>query len=682
MTPLVALRRVRVILTIGVLARAVAWGLVAAASMLLAAVLVDWIAPLALHVRELLLALGAAAAVCVAVATAVRDRAVMSARDVALWLEARVPALGFRLVSAVEMRESGLADGVNVGQWTALAFRRVGRALGIPVLLLAIAAAVLLALPSGAVARIRAPHAGDSLERVNTRASAASRLEPLVAEITPPGYAHTPVERIDDPSTVRALVGSTIVLRGRGDAAGIFAHIGGDSIPAAAGAGGTWSITTREESRPTAARLIDRDHERIIALEPVADAPPTVELVSPAHDTVLRAPHGRIPLSTQIQDDIGLEGGWFELIVSSGEGETFKFRTSTLYRTYVHWKSLAINGVLTLDSLHLSPGDVLHVRAVARDANVVSGPGIGYSETRTIRIARPGDYDSVAVDATAPTDEDKSMVSERMLIMLTEALERARPKLARDSLVHESQSIATDQNRLRRSVADVVFSRLGGEPAGEERSGPDSPARARSMEDLLARADSATSRATEPTDFGGDETPVVAVNTPLLEAYTAMWDAGSALEIGEPARALPHMRRALAAIERARQAERIYLHGAAPQIVVDVARARLQGKEKGASSAHRAARSADSAAVQREERFARAAALLNRSPAAALDSILLLRIDALSSAPAFAAALGDATDALRREDRIAASVALAHARRALVGTAVVRDSLSRWGIVP
>ena len=49
----------------------------------------------------------------------------------------------------------------------------------------------------------------------------------------------------------------------------------------------------------------------------------------------------------------------------------------------------------------------------------------------------------------------------------------------------------------------------------------------------------------------GDDSPVIAINQPLLEAYNAMWDAGRALEQGDPRAAIPHMRLALAAIERA-----------------------------------------------------------------------------------------------------------------------------------
>ncbi len=79
-----------------------------------------------------------------------------------------------------------------------------------------------------------------------------------------------------------------------------------------------------------------------------------------------------------------------------------------------------------------------------RDANNVSGPGVGTSETRAIRIARAGEYDSLAIEAAAPSDAEKGMISERMLIMLAEALQQKRPRLfAR----HPAARIARDCRR-------------------------------------------------------------------------------------------------------------------------------------------------------------------------------------------------------------------------------------------
>jgi hypothetical protein len=286
------------------------------------------------------------------------------------------------------------------------------------------------------------------------------------------------------------------------------------------------------------------------------------------------------------------------------------------------------------------------------------------------------------VEAAAPSDAEKGAISERMLIMLAEALQRKRPRLAHDTLLRESHAIAVDQKRLRRSVGDIVFTRLGGNPSGEETTEEENPQRAKSIAELLQRADSATNRSTDPIDFQGEESPVVAVNKPLLEAYNAMWDASLNLELGEPDRALPHMRRALAAIQKARQAERLYLRGAPPRVVIDIDKARLKGKDKGTSSERRGLTVSDSAANARADRFARIVEVAAREPSAAVDSLLLLRIDALADAPAFAAALGDAASAIRAGKGDAATTALARARRALAGAAIVRDSLGRWGIVP
>jgi hypothetical protein len=433
-----------------------------------------------------------------------------------------------------------------------------------------------------------------------------------------------------------------------------------------------------------AVRLRDGSRERIVAVEPVVDQAPAVVLRQPARDTVLRQPTGRIPLRAEATDDYGLASAGFEYIVSSGEGETFTFRSGVVGSVRSPGTRASLGASLALDSLALKPGDVLHLRAVARDANSVSGPGVGTSETRAVRIARPGEYDSIAVEAAAPAEADKSVISQRMLIMLAEALEKRRPSMARPTVVEESRSIGADQTRLRKTVGEVIFTRLGGEPGGEESTTHDVPARAHSMEEMLRRADSATNASTEVLDFAGGESPVVAVNRPLLEAYNAMWEASTELELGEPGRALPHMRRALAAIERSRRAERIYLRGRPPQIVIDVSKARLQGKERGSSSARTPRAAIDSAHLEREERFARIVEMAGRGSAGVVDSLLLLRIDALTGTPTFASALGEMANALRRGDRPGASIAVVKARRALAGPVVVRDSLGRWsgGVLP
>ena len=680
MSILAHVRAVRGVLAIGLALRAIAWGMLAVLTLIIGAALVDLVTPLTIGTRVTLLSVAVAAGIATAAALAWRDRRVLSLERVALWIEERFPSLEFRLATAVETSDSHVATGVAADHWRSTAVRRVARAIRAPLVALVAATIVVFVLPSGAVARVRAPHRGDSLDRASRSSNAASRLTPLVADVVPPAYSGQRSNTVEEPSDIRALVGSTVTLRGRGSGDGIAARRDSESI-AAATENGRWSIALRVGARPSAVRIVDRGYQRIVAIEPIADLPPVVSLIAPSRDSVLRAPTGRIPLTADATDDFGITSTAFEFIISSGEGETFKFRSGTLGVTHPNAPHATINATLGLESLELKPGDIVHLRAVARDANNVSGPGVGSSETRTIRIARRDEYDSVAVEAAAPSDEEKSVISERMLIMLAEALEKARPKLKRDSVVSESRSIAADQKRLRRTVGEIVFTRLGG-TSGEEHSDEDSPARAKTMQDMLARADSATNRSTDPIDFGGGESPVVAVNKPLLEAYNAMWDASTELEVAEPGRALPHMRRALAAIQRARAAERVYLRGRPPEVVVDVSKARLQGKDKGVSSLRRANTGADSATLRRIDRFANIVELAAHNAPAAIDSLLILRIDALADAPTFAAAIGDATNAMRRGQSAAATEALARARRLLAGAPVARDSLARWSVVP
>jgi hypothetical protein len=270
-----------------------------------------------------------------------------------------------------------------------------------------------------------------------------------------------------------------------------------------------------------------------------------------------------------------------------------------------------------------------------------------------------------------------------MLIRLAEALVARAPRLSRADLVEESRRIATDEKRLRRAVGDVVFARLGGEGSAEHAHSPgeeehgDAPAAARTPEEVLAAADRATGSGAEAAlDFEGDETPVVAINRPLLEAYNAMWDAALSLDIGEPRAALPPMRRALEAIQRARAAERVYLRGRPPAVVVDVGRVRLAGKEHGEASARRPRPALADPRRGIAARLGGIAALAASIPAAAADSLLLLRIDALSTDPALARALGDAADALRRGGD--ATAALVRARRVAAGDAGAVVTPGAW----
>jgi hypothetical protein len=679
------LRRVRVWLAAGVALRALLWAAATALAGLALIALADAVRPIPLAGRRGLLAADCAAALAVAAALIVRDRHALHLDAVALWIEEHVPDLRFTLISEFESRgQLRLVDPATLSRWPRLVGSRVSRALVRPFIAALVLAVVLALLPGGTRARAAMPHPGDSLERVALGAASSNPLAQIVVEVTPPAYAHRSAERFDDPITVRALRGSRVSVTGRRGEAEVSAQVSrGSRGPLISRlVGGQWTIQLQVPDSAAALELSAGAHRRVLDLEPERDAPPSVVLRYPARDTVRASAHGTVALTAGATDDIGLAEVHFEIVISSGEGENFAFRTLTVGARRLATTETVFDARISLDSLALRPGDVMHVRAVAADGNTLSGPGVGTSETRVLRIARAGADDSLAITPAAPPDTNQSALSERMLIQLTEALARRRTVIPRRTLLSEAHGIAADQQRLRRNVGDLVFSRLGGQPSSEDAAADQPRERGDSMRSLLARADRATSQSIQTLDFDGGETPVVAVNRPLLEAYNAMWDAGGALEQGELDKALPHMRAALDAIERSRRAERVYLRGRAPDVVVDVAKARLQGKGGGSSSTRTSRPASDSARERLERRYSRMLATRGLRGPALADSLLMLRVDALATAPDLAAALGQAAEAVRRGRAADAANALLHARRALAGAPVVTRSLGPWGIAP
>ena len=658
--------------TIGV--RALLWGLAAGAGLLAIVAVIDMMVGIPRALRMFAVSAAVIAAMGVAAYALWRGRRVRSLPAVALWLEERVPALRYALVTALDapLPSSYLERDIAAVHWAPVIRRTLGHALLPPLVLLAAAATLLFALPAGVRARISAPRAGDSLLRP-AGGEIRNRLSPLAAEVIPPAYTGEKHASLDEPSSVEVLAGSHLVLRGRGAATGITATLNATPLSPALlrDSADQWRLEIVVPARPAALELHDRSYSRTVIIAPHADSLPVVTLAAPARDTVIRTPKGALALDAAATDDFGLDAGWFEYIVSSGEGETFTFKSGVIHRVNAGGaRSATLSGALDLDSLQLKPGDLVHVRAVARDRNEITGPGIGVSETRTIRVPRPSEYDSIAVEGAPPPDVDSSQISQRMLIILTEKLQARRAKLARSDVVKESQRIGSDEARLRQHIGEIVFARLGGSQQTEDAGGDNAPAHM-TPDQLLAAANAATQASAGATDFEGDETPVVAVNRPLLEAYNAMWDASRSLEVGEPGAALPPMRAALAAIQRARNAERLYLRGKAPVVIVDVAKVRLAGKRDDASSSQRIPRAAlDSSAERRAERFDAAVSELASNPAAAIDSLLALRVDALESAPELSGALAPAIDALRAGHN--ATDALVRARRIAAGASVAR----------
>lgn len=585
-----------------------------------------------------------------------RGRRVASASRVALWIEERLPTLHYALITAIEpgldVDVPALESAVgreDVSGVTTVALRRsILPAAGV----LLAGAALLYVLPAPALGR------PSLLGRVAGSATggipAGSRLNDLKVEMIPPAYAGQRAQSLDDPESVRALVGSRILVTGTGSNEGVVARIA-EASASVSGSRASWRTQVVMPSKPAALTLTDRSYERVIVLEPQTDEPPKVVLTSPMRDTTLRTPQLVVKLHAETTDDVALTTGYYEYLITSGSGEIFTARTvNTAPVEFGHARTGALDATLDLKSLKLTQGDVVSIRAIVRDANTLSGPSIGTSDTRTIRIARAGEYDSVSIEAAAaPIPLDSSAVSQRMLIAMTEKLVSQQQKLTRQDLVKRSTEIGNLEDRIRKRVHEILFE-------AEDRVGQEQPGDPLPTIEEMEPPDDVTERKSPD----------------LSAAYNALWEAVRSLQIAQPAPALPPMRVALKALDRVRLANRLYLRGMPPKIIVDLQRVRLTGKEKGSSSARTPRSFADSIRVRLSARFNAALDLIEKQPARAMTELALIRVDALSSLPEFAAALGQATDAIRAGRDV--TLPLMRARRALEGAPNATPGLPLW----
>lgn len=648
MTAIQRVARTRRLLAAGVLLSATAW---AAAVLLGSFAIIGFATSLSQSSRPLVDA-GLWIAILLGVFTVAfllwRGRHIAATDRVALWIEERLPRLQYSLITAIDPApmpdKDALESAVEREDISGITRSAFGRSVGPAVGALILAAALLYVSPSAAFGRsglfARAGGRGPS-----GAIPAESRLTGLRVDVFPPAYARKGSTSLDDPESVRALIGSRIVVTGTGAKDGIQAHLG-DLSHSVGGSTSSWSTQLVMPAKPAALTLTDRSYGRVIVLEPQIDEVPKVVLLSPVRDTTFRKPQPlMVRLHAEGTDDVALTTGYFEYLITSGSGEIFTGRTITTPPVdFGGARAGSLDATLDLASLKLAQGDVVSIRALVRDANTLSGPSIGTSDTRTYRIARADEYDSVSIEAAAPPPVDSSAMSQRMLILMTEALVKKEKTLSREEWVKQSTEIGTMEDRIRKRVYDILYE-------------TDSPAGAGDTEEAESEVHAIT-------------------NKDLKEAYDALWVAVRSLQIAEPKPALPPMRVALQALDRARLAQRLYLRGRPPKIIVDVQRVRLTGKDKGAGSIRTPRPFADSVRLHLSSQFNSVLDLLEKEPARAMRELALMRVDALSTVPDFAAALSEAADAMRAGRD--ATLPLMRARRALDGAARAVPGLPQW----
>ncbi|HEX2209785.1 MAG TPA: hypothetical protein VHG93_19040 [Longimicrobium sp.] len=586
-------------------------------------------------------------------------------RRFALLAEERIPALENRLLTAFDLAD-GMPDGVVGRAFVAEAERRMREVdvqgvasarLRVPWMILggslALVGLFALAFPSAAAEawkRWMDPADAYASRWREVRAETLPNVEappiPLFDElrwtVQPPAYSGLDAQqgRGDDP--ISALPGSLVRIRSRfpGRWDGVRAGaIGGAPLPVRR-AGEEWMV---EYVMPADARglsleamadggVVDR---RIVPLAPLPDQPPDVQLLEPREDMVLASGAGRITLRATAADDYGV--GRFDLhwTHSRGSGESYEFVEGDWAFSRVSQNGKTSTGELTVDlgTLRLQPGDIMHIRAVARDRNDVTGPGESVSRTRIIRVARPEEMDQITTDIGMPPELPKDPVmSQRMIILMTERLIRERPRLSRPELQSRSSDIAQHQSRLREIVGEQVYIREAdqaiqqgeqdfsyleqgggaGTHAGEDHAGENG---ARTPEDVLREADEATGTGSiEEFEHRHDESAILEVNRDLMQLHNLMWNSQQELNLAKPDTALPYQYEALRIIQRLNQAERTYPRGDVRVDPINPAEARGQGKMEDVAPAARSAGAALASLMPLLAELDRVAAGLGRKP--------------------------------------------------------------------
>src|SRR4051812_6839904 len=198
MTAVERVKRTQLVLAAAAIIEALAWGF--AATLIILAI-VSFLPPPASR-------LPLPAGVVVTLWTLWKSRHITSISRVALWLEERVPALHYSLVTAAEQPDASAVGALeefvarqNLGRATLIAVRKGAL---VAAAALVVGALLLYVSPSGGFGRARAFTGFGGLARPGA-ITAASRLEGLQVRITPPAYTGSRATTLDDPSSIDAL---------------------------------------------------------------------------------------------------------------------------------------------------------------------------------------------------------------------------------------------------------------------------------------------------------------------------------------------------------------------------------------------------------------------------------------------------------------------------------------------
>jgi len=284
----------------------------------------------------------------------------------------------------------------------------------------------------------------------------------LTVSLTPPAYTRQPSSSTVDPEQVAAIEGTLASITIDGSAARVTAEH--ESAVRTLERDASGRFHDRIELRKTGYYAIETDAggRRVIPIVVTPDALPAVRVTAPGRDLVFPRADRRVDFDVRATDDFGVRTMALEYTKVSGSGEQFEFKEGHVPLTLTKSSERDWRGTATqsMAGLGLQEGDILVYRAVAADAR--PGDGTARSDAYFIEISTLA---GSAGDAfTVPEEETRYALSQQMLIVKTERLDRNRPSMSPAEVNDAALNLAVEQRMIR---AEFVFM-LGGEIEDED----------------------------------------------------------------------------------------------------------------------------------------------------------------------------------------------------------------------
>lgn len=383
----------------------------------------------------------------------------------------------------------------------------------------------------------------------------------LGVRVVPPAYAGLPAAEFTGDQPVRALAGSRIelVLETAGPIEAASFRFGGLDQPLRSTGGGDFAgAFVAEKSGVLEVGLTAEGGTPLVrAVEVYTDAVPDVHLTEPAADLIWKSlPTHPIAVKWTAKDDLGLANLTLKYIKSRGAGDaaTFvngEFPAGSIQKaSSTEWSG---GSVIDLRRLQMEPGDTLVIWAEARDQR----PGtdtVGRSGSISLALTAP-ELAKINLDGLGPTELQKFLLSERMILQNTERLHRERGRMVARDITRRANGIAADQREFRNSFGGFTTSEgmaSSGQFELNAMGGPPSPGAIDQQVQEMVEERNEVHRHGIPDPPQGASDKI----RDLVLALRAMGDAEDALADIDTTKAIEFMRVALTRLKSAQAAER------------------------------------------------------------------------------------------------------------------------------